>query len=126
MHWFKNCRTVIKLMLGFGLVGAIMAGIGYMGVSGMGEINHQIEIVHNHGLGLASLQEANTLLVALSRAARNAILDATYDDAAKVDRRIADMKKQDAEFTKAFEAYQKGIVLQANKERAAEIQKLYQ
>jgi len=42
MQWFKNCRTMTKLMLGFGLTGVIMAGVGYMGVTNMAQINANV------------------------------------------------------------------------------------
>ncbi len=41
--WFNNMKVSSKLMMGFALVGAIMAGVGYLGVTNMGKINESVE-----------------------------------------------------------------------------------
>jgi hypothetical protein len=39
MGWFRNLRTMTKLMLGFGLCGAVMALLGWVGLGNMRAIN---------------------------------------------------------------------------------------
>ena len=43
MHWFRNLKMVTKLMVGFALLGAIMAGVGYVGISNLGSVNANVE-----------------------------------------------------------------------------------
>ncbi|TAJ30964.1 MAG: methyl-accepting chemotaxis protein, partial [Nitrospirae bacterium] len=45
--WFANMKTMGKLMLGFALVGAIMAIVGYVGVVNMGKINESVDNINN-------------------------------------------------------------------------------
>ncbi|MEK7756642.1 MAG: MCP four helix bundle domain-containing protein, partial [Planctomycetota bacterium] len=44
--WFGNIKTMWKLMTGFAIVGAIMAGVGYVGISNMGRINSATENIY--------------------------------------------------------------------------------
>lgn len=89
MQWFKNQKTVTKLMLGFGLMAALMGFVGYEGICGMRETNDLLEDLYKkHTLGVAHLKEANVDLVNISRAVRNAILDDEADD---VQKRISDI-----------------------------------
>ena len=46
MQWFKNLKTMIKLMLGFTLMGALMGGLGYLGIRNMGVINASTENIY--------------------------------------------------------------------------------
>ena len=50
MQWFKNLKTMTKLMLGFALVGAIMGVIGYVGITNMGTISAGVGDVYEHQL----------------------------------------------------------------------------
>src|SRR5574337_230836 len=47
MQRFKDLKTLTKLMLGFALVGTIMAGIGYLGIRNMGTINANTENIYD-------------------------------------------------------------------------------
>src|SRR5574337_651446 len=59
MQWFRNLKTMIKLMLGFALVSAIMAGIGYLGIRNMGSINTGVgEVYEQQLLPIKTLAEA--------------------------------------------------------------------
>src|ERR1022692_2833845 len=42
MKWFLNLSTFTKMMIGFGVLGLITAGIGWFGVSQLGSLNAQI------------------------------------------------------------------------------------
>ena len=46
MQWFKNFKTMKKLMLGFGLMGVLMAGLGYWGLRSMDLINASTENIY--------------------------------------------------------------------------------
>ena len=125
MQWFKNLKTMTKLLLGFGLVVALTGFVGYQGIQGMSIVEEQIKVLyHPHSLGLIHLRQANTELLRISWEVTRAVLDSATGDAAKVEQRIANIKKCEADFSKSFEDYQKGIVQTKNKEEAAEVEKL--
>jgi methyl-accepting chemotaxis protein len=50
MQWFKNLKTVTRLVLGFALVGAIMGVVGYVGIGNMASINAGVGDVYEHQL----------------------------------------------------------------------------
>ena len=59
MEWFKNRKTLTKLMLAFCLMSLFMAGVGYGGVYGVNSINNMIGTLYNREMkGLASIREA--------------------------------------------------------------------
>jgi methyl-accepting chemotaxis protein len=123
MQWFRNRKTTTKLMLGFCLMAALTAFVGYEGLQGMGMIEEElVELYNRHALGLSHLKEANIQLLMISRGVRNAVLD---DDVASVERRIANAKKYDAIFRQEFEAYQKTIPHAEDKAKAADVERLY-
>ena len=85
MSRFKSLKVFTKLMCGFALMGGLMAGVGYMGVSGMEEINQLLDVVYDrHALGLAHLREANTNLLRVSREVIRGVLDGATDDTARM------------------------------------------
>lgn len=46
MQWFTNLKTMMKLMLGFSLMGVFMGGLGYLGIRNMGIINASTENIY--------------------------------------------------------------------------------
>lgn len=59
MRWFKNLNMVIKLMLGFALVSALMAGMGYLSIRNMRSINAGIgDVYEQQLLAIKTLTEA--------------------------------------------------------------------
>jgi methyl-accepting chemotaxis protein len=47
MTWYKNLKTMWKLMIGFAAVGAILGVVGYMGIANLGKINENVDNVNN-------------------------------------------------------------------------------
>ena len=77
MKWFKNLNTMPKLMLSFGLLLAITAGIGYLGISRLQEINQQVETIYARDLlGLAEAKDLEVAKMNAASCARDAILNA--------------------------------------------------
>ncbi len=75
MRWFRNLKTVSKLMLGFGLVGVILAGVGYMGVSSLGNVNGMLEILYGRDMvGLTAIKDAQVTLFTIARDMRQSLL----------------------------------------------------
>src|SRR5574341_1199104 len=59
MQWFRDLKTVTKLLVGFALMGAIMAGIGYLGIHYMGRIHTSVqEVYEQHLLAIKTIAEA--------------------------------------------------------------------
>ena len=75
MAWFKDLKTVTKLMLGFALVGIITAGVGYLGVSNMGTINGMLETLFTRDVaGLTAIKDAQVQLFTIARDMRQSLL----------------------------------------------------
>jgi methyl-accepting chemotaxis protein len=121
--WFNNLKLMKKLMGGFCLIAAVTAFTGYLGLKGMNNINELLDnLYQKHALGLANLKEANVQLIMISREVRNAILD---EDTSAVQKRIANIKEYRQDFEKAFDDYQKTIVIADNKVKASELKQAY-
>lgn len=119
MNWFRNRRTSTKLMLGFGLVVAMLLVVAAVGNYGMGSINISMGTMYEtHALGLTHLKDAGAELLKSSRAVRNAILDENTED---VRRRISDIGTYRNSFRSNLEEFRKRIVVAENRDRAERI-----
>ena len=75
MQWFRNLKTASKLMLGFALVGVIMAGVGYMGVSSLAKINGMLVTLYARDMaGLSAVKQAEIELFTIGRDMRQSLL----------------------------------------------------
>jgi methyl-accepting chemotaxis protein len=75
MNWFKNRKTVTKLMIGFGVLAAMLCFVAYQGVSTAQEINSKLTTMYDRDLkGISSWKDANVDVVYIGRAFRAAIL----------------------------------------------------
>ncbi|MCZ7626116.1 MAG: MCP four helix bundle domain-containing protein [Candidatus Methylomirabilis sp.] len=62
MQWFKNLKTATKLTIGFASIGAIMAGVGVLGIRNMGSVNAGVQQVYEQDLlGIKAIAEARGL-----------------------------------------------------------------
>ena len=94
MVWFYNLKTMKKLLLGFSLVSAIMAFVGYMGVSKMGQVNDMLnKLYENELVGISRAKEANISLIYIGRAVRMAVLETDKEAMELQQTRIADFSK---------------------------------
>src|SRR5574337_1685521 len=91
MQWFRNLKTMIKLMLGFALVGAIMAGVGYLGIRNMGSINAGVgDVYEQQLLPIKTLAEARGQIQQI----RAGILQHAIErDVAKMDQLAAQIRE---------------------------------
>ena len=75
MNWFRNRKTVTKLMIGFGVIAAMLAFVAYRGITAAGGVNTMLNTMYERDLkGLSSIKEANINLIYIGRAFRAAIL----------------------------------------------------
>src|SRR5579872_4423082 len=90
MTWFKNLKTMTKLMLGFGILAVTMAVVGYLGLSGMSSINDNLAILYQRDMmGLAAVKDIDVAVAQIGRHARNIVIftdrGAMEQDKLKVD-----------------------------------------
>lgn len=122
MNWFRNLKTINKIMLCSGLLCLAMGFVGYWGVRGMeAEYTMLDDLYQKHALGLSSMREANVAMVEASRAVRNAILDDNVDD---INRRFEEVRKARERFRDEFTAAEKTVVLDTSRRTMAEIDSL--
>ena len=71
MKWFKNLRTVVKLVLAFGLMAALTGVVGYKGVAAAGELDSMLDRLYDKEmLGISAIQNANMLRLQIARDTR--------------------------------------------------------
>ncbi len=108
MRYFANLRIGTRLMLGFGLIATLLVIVGIEGIITARRVNGLLVDLHTTHAGPAlHLKESNVLLIRISRAVRNAILD---DSATAVQKRAADVAKYDSAFRAEYAAYRSHIV----------------
>ncbi len=123
MQWFRNLRTMAKLMLGFVLVGALTGGVGYVGISNMSKINDMLATLYERDMtGLKAIEEANVHLVEVERTVRGLILET---DRGAMERQVQQIQQFDKELRESLATYQKTIVSAEAKEKFAEIDRSY-
>ena len=126
MHWFKNRKTMTKLMLGFALMVILVVSVGYQGIRGIGRVGNQMEVLYNReALGLATLRQASLELSRLSLEVTRAVLESAFD-MSRLEQRIQSVKVYDLAFSKSFGEFRKRIDQVQQKEQAAEVEKLFQ
>jgi len=108
LQWFRHLKTMTKLTIGFALVGAIMAGIGWLGISNMAAINTNTENIYQIQL-LPSLELAK--MRALSLRIRTRVWQAiAAPSASEAKESIDEIHKLQKELTETREAFVKTIV----------------
>ncbi len=94
MNWFKDLKTLTKLMLGFGFLALLMLFVGYQGISGMNTLNTMLNTTYERDLmGMAAIKDLNTNIAVIGRESRQAVLDT---DMASME---SDNQKLEAAFT---------------------------
>ncbi len=117
LSWFGNMKTMWKLMVGFALVGGIMAFVGYMGVANMGRINESTENIYNVQLKpLMTLTKMRGLVHQMRAYTMTAVLTQSAADREDALAKVKDFSKQ---FDDNKEAFAKSI-------KAEEVQKAYE
>jgi len=74
MSWFKNLRTVVKLLLAFCLMAVLTAFVGYKGVAAAGDLNTMLDKLYDKELmGISSIQNSNVIRLQIARDVRMAM-----------------------------------------------------
>ncbi|MBL8210098.1 MAG: MCP four helix bundle domain-containing protein, partial [Bryobacterales bacterium] len=124
MQWFRDRLTATKLLLGFGLVIAMLIAVAAAGVQGMQRIDSAMTVLYEtHALGMNAVKDANVYLIKGSRAVRNAILD---DNEADIRQRMSDLVRFREGFATNIAAYEKNITIAANREKTAALRRRFE
>ncbi len=119
MQWFRDCKTVTKLMIGFGIMALFMGVLGYEGIRNITALNTSMRDMYEHDvLGLNYLKDANLQLATASKSMRNAAL---AKDPKDLEVRIGELHMNRDTFVKDIEAFQKCLVVDAMKAKAVEL-----
>jgi methyl-accepting chemotaxis protein len=113
MQWFRDCKTVTKLMIGFGIMALFMGVLGYEGIRNITALNGSMRDMYEHNvLGLNYLKDANLQLTAAGKSIRNAML---AKDAKDLEVRVGELHGNRDTFLTDIEAFQKCLVVEAMK-----------
>lgn len=86
MNWLYQMKTSKKLILGFSILCVAVAGVGYLGVSGMSTINGMLQQLYQQDTeALSSAKEANINLLYVARAVRQAVIETEQSAMEKLD-----------------------------------------
>src|SRR6185369_3110707 len=122
MNWFKNRKTITKLMVGFGFLALLIAFVGYRGITGMSTINDMLDTMYNRDMtGLSAIKEANINLIYVGRAMRAAVLNNHKTELDRIEQHSRNVDKYLAAVASNPDAAENTIVTEKGK---AEIAKL--
>src|SRR5579883_1498918 len=108
MNWFKNRKTVTKLMIGFGLLAAMLCFVAYRGISTAQDINAKLTTMYERDLkGLSATKEANVDLIYIGRAFRAALLSS---DKAEIERCRSEIETDKTKLNTNFDEGAKTMV----------------
>ncbi len=75
MTWFKNLRTITKLMLGFGCMALLIGLVGYLGISGINGEDALVDQMYQRELrGLGAIKDVATTVAMIGRQTRGAVI----------------------------------------------------
>ena len=84
MAWFKNLRTMTKLMLSFGLLAGLMAVVGYQCIEAMGQMNDRVATLYQREMaGVSVIKDVATTMALIGRHTRGAFV---YTDKPSIDK----------------------------------------
>ena len=120
MRFVSNLNTGTKLALAFGLMAALLAIVGFVGIRGMGGMRENMaELYEKEAIGAIHIKEANVQLVATQGAVRAALLDESAD------KWIVEVGKADAGFHEEFEKYRATLSAPEDLAKAKEVETLF-
>jgi methyl-accepting chemotaxis protein len=123
MKWFYNLATTVKLLISSILISCVMAGVGYVGVSGMSDIDGRLEKLYSRDmLGLNALQDARLARLMLGRLMR----DTELTDDPEVEKTLArGVEETDQKFRAALDDVEKTLIVEEMKAKLATIRQAY-
>ncbi|HWG96216.1 MAG TPA: MCP four helix bundle domain-containing protein, partial [Nitrospira sp.] len=123
MSVFKNLTTVRKLMLAFGTVGAIMAGLGCFGINTVSTVNDMVAVLYERELkGLSAIKDVNLAITGISRLTRAAIISTDQKEKEQFSKTIVQLKQQ---FQDKLSEFQKLTITDEAKTISAELARIF-
>jgi methyl-accepting chemotaxis protein len=123
MRWFRDLRTMKKLQLTFGLICLITVIVGYVGISGMTEINRNLgEIYHRDMKGLSFAKDARTSFVGVGRGIRRV---QTTKDPVKQDEAVKDLDRLIASFSESLDMVESTLYTEEGKTKLAALRQAW-
>jgi methyl-accepting chemotaxis protein len=117
MKWFYNLETTTKLLISSLMISCIMVGVGYFGISGMGEINERLDKLYSRDmLGLNALQAAERSRLMIGRFMRDAEL---MDDAETQKAAARGVEENDVKFRSALDQAEKTLIVEEMRKKLA-------
>jgi methyl-accepting chemotaxis protein len=117
MQWYRDLKTVTKLMIGFGIMALFMGVLGFQGVRSIRAVNTETTSMYEHHvLGLTYLKDANLQLRTAGKSIRNAMLT---DDAKDLEVRIGELHANRDTFLSDIEEFRKLLLSDAAKAKTA-------
>jgi len=119
MQWFRNRKTVTKLMIGFGSMALFMGVLGYEAIRNITALSAAMREMYEHNvLGLNYLKDANLQLTAAGKSMRNAML---AKDAKDLEVRVGELHANRDAFVADIDAFQKCLTVDAMKAKTLEL-----
>ncbi|MBX3325104.1 MAG: PAS domain-containing protein, partial [Nitrospira sp.] len=123
MTKLRDLKTVVKLMLAFGLVGAVVAGVGLLGITTLSSVNDKITVLYERELkGLSAIKDVNLAITGISRLTRATIISVDQTEKEQFVKDIAKLKQQ---FVDRLSDFRKLLVLAEVKATAAELEQIF-
>ncbi|HLK19172.1 MAG TPA: methyl-accepting chemotaxis protein [Bryobacteraceae bacterium] len=123
MQWFRDRKTATKLMLGFGVMAALLCILGLEGIRNLSALNARTrDMYEHHVLGLNYLKDGHLQLTTAGKSIRNAMLAQSDQD---LEVRIDELHKNREAFLADLDAFQKCLVVEDMKAKAASLREEY-
>jgi len=122
MQWFKNRKTLTKLMLAFCLMSVLMAVVGYQGISAANTINGMLTTLYERDMtGLSAIKDAGNAIAHIGRETRSGILS---NDPAEVEQLSRTIDTEFATVDASLSAAEKTLVTEETKAQMAKVKEL--
>ena len=123
MRWFYDLKTMMKLMLSFGFISALMIMVGSLGISGMGEINANVTSLYERDMkGLTDVKDADILVLRVMRTVRQVMIET---DPRAQEEQQRQLDRLDVELRASLDTIEKGLILPEGRAKLAEIRATY-
>jgi methyl-accepting chemotaxis protein len=124
MSWFRNLRTMTKLLIAFGLLSGVMLGVGYFGASGMVTTQELLDELYERDLvGLNAVKDAQIARLTIGRDMRDAMVNS---DPGKREKALRSLEEQDAAFRGYLDTAEQTLSTAEDKAALAAIRQGYE
>jgi methyl-accepting chemotaxis protein len=123
MGWFRNLKTMVKLLLAFSVVTAVMAGLGFHGLRQMGSIQGTFRDVHANQL--LPITELAQVRGAMLRVRATVLQHVIATDANQMQQYRAQIKALDAAVAEGMAKFEKSRLTPEEKEAVGQFRRTW-